>query len=374
MKMKWPSFAVLLFAAALSTSAQVPTMMSYQGRLAANGSNYNGTARFKFSLVSPDGFTTYWSNDNSATGGLEPTMDVAVAVSNGLFTVFLGDTTLPGMGAELDPAIFQENDDAYLRIWVSDGVSAFVRLMPDQPLGSVGYAMMATMAAGVANGAVGVDQLDDGAVTSNKMAAGAVANAQLATGAVTSNKIDWSTMPVIPELRGYDESGAFDVPPSATGDNAIALGYNSVADGDYAAVGGGRDNMASGADATAGGGQQNTVNGDHAVVGGGAFNSANSEGAAVVGGAYNSANGAGAAVVGGQNNAAAASAAFVGGGSDNAANNGGAAVVGGQQNLASGSQAFVGGGLDNSAEGYETAVVGGEGNRANGTYALVGGG
>ena len=163
MKMKWPSFAVLLFAAALSTSAQVPTMMSYQGRLAANGSNYNGTARFKFSLVSPDGFTTYWSNDNSATGGLEPTTDVAVAVSNGLFTVFLGDTTLPGMGAELDPAIFQENDDAYLRIWVSDGVSAFVRLMPDQPLGSVGYAMMATMAAGVANGAVGVDQLAEAA-------------------------------------------------------------------------------------------------------------------------------------------------------------------------------------------------------------------
>ena len=101
MKMKCFLFSSLLLAAASSASAQVPTMMSYQGRLAANGSNYNGTARFKFSLVSPDGFTTYWSNDNSATGGREPTTDVAVAVSNGLFTVFLGDTTLPGMGAEL---------------------------------------------------------------------------------------------------------------------------------------------------------------------------------------------------------------------------------------------------------------------------------
>ena len=281
MKMKWPSFAALLFAVALSASAQVPTMMSYQGRLAANGSNYNGTARFKFSLVSPDGFTTYWSNDNSVMGGLEPTTNVAVAVSNGLFTVFLGDTTLPGMGAELDPAIFQEHDDAYLRIWVSDGASAFVRLTPDQPLGSVGYAMSAAMAAGVANGAVGVDQLAAGAVTSNKIAVGAVQGAQLASGAVTSNKIDWSTMPAIPDIKGYDESGEFDIPPSATGDNAIALGYNSVADGDYAAVGGGENNMASGTAATAGGGQQNTVNGDFAVVAGGIGNSAAGAGAAV---------------------------------------------------------------------------------------------
>lgn len=187
MKMKWPSLTVLFLTAALTASAQVPTMMSYQGRLAANASNYHGTARFKFSLVSPDGFTTYWSNDNSVMGGLEPTTNVAVAVSNGLFSVFLGDTTLPGMGAALDPAIFQEHDDAHLRIWVANSTSAFVRLTPDQPLGAVGYAMLA---AGVADGGVGVAQLADGAVASNKIAAGAVAGAQLAAGAVTSNKIE----------------------------------------------------------------------------------------------------------------------------------------------------------------------------------------
>ena len=96
--------------------------------------------------------------------GLEPRTAVDIPVSNGLFTVFLGDTALPGMGCAIDASIFQEHPDAHLRIWVRDGSAApFVRLTPDQPLGSVGYAMVA---ASVAEGSVGGDQLAEGAVSS----------------------------------------------------------------------------------------------------------------------------------------------------------------------------------------------------------------
>jgi hypothetical protein len=354
MMTKWLPLVPLLLAGTLTASAQVPTMMSYQGRLSANGTNFNGTARFKFSLVSPDGFTTYWSNDNSATGGLEPMTNVAVAVSNGLFTVFLGDTTLPGMSAVLDPAIFQDHDDAYLRIWVSDGASAFIRLTPDQPLGSVGYAMMAATAAGVAAGAVGVDQL--------------------AAGAVTSNKIDWSTMPAIPDWKGYDESIVFDIPPTASGENAIALGSGASADGSGATVGGGLNNTAGAVAATVGGGSGNSVIGRYALVAGGLDNQANGLTATVGGGEQNSAGGESAKVGGGKQNSASARFATVSGGRTNIANNNNATVGGGEMNIASGAHSTVGGGSGNSATAQAAAVGGGEHNVASQLMSTVGGG
>ena len=39
-------------------------------------------------------YTTYWSNDGTSSAGSEPVSAVGVGVSNGLFTVVLGDTTL----------------------------------------------------------------------------------------------------------------------------------------------------------------------------------------------------------------------------------------------------------------------------------------
>ena len=42
-------------------------------------------------------YTTYWSNDGTSVAGSEPSGAVNVAVSSGLFTVVLGDTTQPNM-------------------------------------------------------------------------------------------------------------------------------------------------------------------------------------------------------------------------------------------------------------------------------------
>ena len=40
-------------------------------------------------------YSTYWSNDGTSVNGSEPTASVIVGVTNGLFTVVLGDPTVP---------------------------------------------------------------------------------------------------------------------------------------------------------------------------------------------------------------------------------------------------------------------------------------
>ena len=165
-------FALLTFLTfALSLSAQVPPLLSYQGRLTTGGTNFDGSALFKFALVNGSGTVTLWSNDNSSSGGAEPTQSVPLTVTQGLFTVMLGDTTLSNM--QPIPASPFTNPDVRLRIWVATGTNAFQLLAPDQRLGAVGYAMLSAT-------------VPDGSLTAGKLAAGSVQTANLANGAVTS--------------------------------------------------------------------------------------------------------------------------------------------------------------------------------------------
>ena len=120
-------------------SAQVPHVISYQGRLSAGGTNFTGTGLFKFSLVNRDGTTTFWSNDGSSPGGAEPSQAVAAPVAQGLFTVLLGDASVSNM-LPVPPNVFI-NTDVRLRIWFSEGSNGFARLLPDQRLAAVGYAL-----------------------------------------------------------------------------------------------------------------------------------------------------------------------------------------------------------------------------------------
>ena len=174
--------------------AQVPEAISYQGRVTVAGTNFTGLGQFKFALVSADTnvLDTYWSNDGSSNTGSEPTTAVPVPVAGGLFTVFLGDTNLPNMAA-LPTKTFQ-HPDARLRLWFSDGVSPFARLLPDQPLGAVGYAMMAArVPAGslddsdLAPGAVTTVSLGDNSVTSAKIVDGTIVNADLSPSAAIAD-------------------------------------------------------------------------------------------------------------------------------------------------------------------------------------------
>ena len=238
--------------------AQVPHVMTYQGRVASGGTNFSGTGQFKFALVSGGtsaaaqanasatvffgfvvqiavtsggagytaapavtitdssgsgafaiaqiangqvtgitvtdagsgysaspsitiapptvnlSYTTYWSNDGTSSAGGEPASVVPVSVSQGLFTVGLGDTLIPNMSA-LPPQVLA-NPDVRLRMWFNDGVNGFSQLSPDQRLTSAAYAMMA-------------DTVRDGAITSAKLAPNSITSAQIAPGSITANQL-----------------------------------------------------------------------------------------------------------------------------------------------------------------------------------------
>ena len=187
--------ALLSFlAVALSLSAQVPTMLSYQGRLTSGGTNFDGPTQFKFALVNGGGTVSIWSNDNSSSGGAEPAQAVPLAVTQGLFTVMLGDTSLSNM--QPIPASVFAGSDVRLRIWVASGTNVFQLLAPDQRFGAVGYAMVsatvpdgALTGAKLASGSVQTSNLAYGAVTSLQLAPNAVSSLNLASAAVTSFKL-----------------------------------------------------------------------------------------------------------------------------------------------------------------------------------------
>lgn len=147
----------------LPAIGQVPGMIHYQGRVAVNGTNFDGAGQFKFALVNGTGAATYWSNGASA---------VSLTVNKGLFSVLLGDTNVPGMVASIPAPVFS-NADVRLRVWFSPTGTVFDQLSPDQRIASMGYAMMA-------------GTVQDGAITSGKLAAGAVQSYHLASGPADS--------------------------------------------------------------------------------------------------------------------------------------------------------------------------------------------
>ncbi|NCA82259.1 MAG: hypothetical protein EOM72_05885 [Opitutae bacterium] len=374
----------LLLAQAAAAQEFVPTRMSYQGRVTAGGTNFNGTGWFKFALVNQYGDTAYWSNDGSSMGGEEPAAPVEIAVADGLFTAMLGDTSNPNM-VEMLPEILDWSNDAHLRIWFSEDGLVFEQLSPDQPAGSTLYALLA---ARVPPGAISNAHLASGAVTVSKIANLSVTGAKIENSTITSNKIDWSTMPAL-SLNGYAESGSFSLKPVAARADSIAMGSGCIASGNYAVVSGGQRNQAlaawatvGGGDgnkatntyATVGGGQLNEAYGTHSTVGGGNQNDAEGTTAAVLGGYYNHADGAYSAVGGGQENWASGSNAVVSGGRDNWASDHYTSIGGGEEHLCSDYGARVGGGSINTASSTNAVVAGGMKNTASGPYSSVGGG
>src|SRR5260370_36022338 len=92
----WPALWALTLA--LRSFAQEPAF-TYQGRVQESGTNFTGLGQFKFALVTTSNlsFTTLWSNDGSSNTGSEPTSSVPVTVNAGLFSIGIGDSSLPNM-------------------------------------------------------------------------------------------------------------------------------------------------------------------------------------------------------------------------------------------------------------------------------------
>ncbi len=60
-----------------SASAQVPAILSYQGRFAVNGTDCSGNGPFRFALVSADGLQVFWGN--APLQGGQPNTNIFVA-------------------------------------------------------------------------------------------------------------------------------------------------------------------------------------------------------------------------------------------------------------------------------------------------------
>ncbi len=146
MKIKLQTLAFLIVSlTTFSAVAQVPGIISHQGKITVEGTNYTGAGQFKFALVNAAGDATYWSNDGTSAGGDEPASTVSLPVSRGIFSVNLGDITVVNMTQPISADTFT-NNEVYLRVWFNDGVNGSQQLMPDRRITSVGYALKAASA------------------------------------------------------------------------------------------------------------------------------------------------------------------------------------------------------------------------------------
>ena len=105
------------------------------------GSGYTSTPTITIAPPSPN-YTTWWSNDGTGVNGSEPSSSVSVSVSEGLFTVILGNTVLSNMTA-IPEGMFNTVTNLQLMIWFNDGVSGFAMLSPLQSLTPTPYAVTA---------------------------------------------------------------------------------------------------------------------------------------------------------------------------------------------------------------------------------------
>ena len=103
-----------------------------------DNSPFSGNGLFKFAFAESNG-TVLWTNDGTGGNGTEPTGAVTVTVSNGRYSLALGDVSLANMRA-LPSSVFTRND-VRLKVWFSDG-QGFELLSPDRVVGSVAYSMV----------------------------------------------------------------------------------------------------------------------------------------------------------------------------------------------------------------------------------------
>jgi hypothetical protein len=111
------------------------------------GSGYTSAPTVTIAPPPNFSYTNYWSNDGTSMNGSEPSASIPVGVTNGLFTVVLGDTTVSNMapiGAFNQPGL-------QLQIWFNDGTHGFAALNPPQPLTPTPYAVYATTAGSAAS-------------------------------------------------------------------------------------------------------------------------------------------------------------------------------------------------------------------------------
>ena len=183
--------ALLLLATALTAVAQVPTLMSYQGRvsdaageLIGKTSPVNRTVTFKFYTAASGGTLLYAESQS-------------VTISAGEFSVLLGNgngiSGLPGRTSPASPIVSLASaltTTAYLGLTVEDGTAAAdPEITPRQQIVSAAFALRAKVAETVLDGALVTAMLANTSVTTDKLSGASVTNAKLANDAVNTNNL-----------------------------------------------------------------------------------------------------------------------------------------------------------------------------------------
>ena len=235
----------------ITVCAAVPDKIPFQGRVLAAGIPFQGTGQFKFALVNADGSQTYWRNsvDVAPADGV-PDTAVSLPVVKGLYSVLLGDTSVPNMAGNLTPSTVSSGD-ARLRVWFNDGVRGFQLLAPDQPLASVPYALTAASLVDnpVFNGNVGIG-IDEptapldvaGRINAASISLGGysaldmpgsanvfVGNAgNPLTASINSTGLGWGALELLSEGNNNTAVGAYALPAATRGSENTAVGVASL--------------------------------------------------------------------------------------------------------------------------------------------------
>ncbi len=208
--MKIPTILSILLLGTASLQADVPSALSYQGRVLQNGQPFEGTGHFVFGIY--EGSTLLWTNKlpvpsplNDPASGIDSSDAKALTVRNGVFTVRLGEGD--ANNAPVGTDVFFKFDgtqrvrtDVKMAVWFSPAAEGpYTRLDPDITFTSVPFAQVAGVAEMVKDGQVTSTSLADNAVTIDKIADGAIAQAKIADGAISEAKISANaiTAPIV---------------------------------------------------------------------------------------------------------------------------------------------------------------------------------
>lgn len=338
--------AVGIFSMPTTSSAQVPQMINYQGKLTTpSGAPLDITTQMVFTIYADSGGTiSKWSETQGA-----------VKVEKGVFNVLLGSVN----------AILDTVFDGSIR-YLGVKVGGDPEITPRKAMVSVAYAYRA----GVGGGGGDNDWVFP------QSAGGTNPRPYLYTSG------PWGIARYGNVLWGNNDSTHVNLGiSSSTGAN----GQNYK----YCTVGGGNSNTASQSSATVGGGGHNIASGIQSTIGGGDSDTASGYLATIAGGHGNTASGSVATIAGGESNHALSPYTFIGGGYGHYASASHATVGGGDSNSSAGAFSTIGGGknnytmnlygtiaggLSNSAGGFAATIAGGDSNSANGLCATVVGG
>ena len=189
--------------------------LDYQGRVLVNDLPFQGNGFFKFAITDQTGATNYWSNDGTGAG--QPVAHLTNAVFNGVFSSVLG---APPMAA-MNPAIFNNGSNLFLRVWFGVATNSFSEMLPAQRIVSSAYAINAGLVGGlsatqiqaaavsVATNSITLAGDIVGSPHANSIAAGAIVNADVSTtAAIAASKIANTALVTTATFAG-DVAGTF---------------------------------------------------------------------------------------------------------------------------------------------------------------------